>query len=70
MFSNNEKSDDKPKVENLYKVFFRKLRKTSKYPGRKIVYKEIYAFSHKEAKRKAKEYLKNTRKELKMLSVK
>ena len=61
---------EKPKVENIYRIFFRKLRKTLKYPSGKIVYKDIYAFSHKEAKKKAEEYLKNTRKELKMLSVK
>ncbi len=58
------------KVENIYRIFFRKLRKTPKYPGKKIVFKEIFAFNHREAKRKAKEYLKNTRKELKLLSVK
>ncbi|MCK4454481.1 hypothetical protein KAU51_04065 [Candidatus Parcubacteria bacterium] len=57
-------NNEKPKVENLYRIFFRKLR------TRKIVYKEIYAFSHKQAKRMAKDYLKNTRKELKLLSVK
>ncbi len=61
---------DKPKVENIYRVFFRKLRKTPNYPGKKIVFKEIFAFLHKEAKKKAKEYLKNTRKELKLLAVK
>ncbi len=58
------RNNEKPKVENVYRIFFRKLR------TRKIVYKEIYAFSHKQAKRMAKDYLKNTRKELKLLSVK
>ena len=55
---------DKPKVENIYRIFFRKLR------TKKIVYKEIYAFSHKQAKKMAKDYIKNTRKELKLLVVK
>lgn len=52
------------KVENIYRIFFRKLR------TEKIVYKEIYAFSHKQAKKMAKDYIKNTRKELKLLVVK
>ena len=55
---------EKPKVENVYRMYFRKLS------SRKIVYKDIYAFSHEEAKEKAKDYIENTRKELKLLSVK
>ncbi len=63
------RDNPKPKKEEkLFRIIFSKLRKTRKYPYKKKLYKDIYATSHKEAIKKAKEFILNSRKEFKLLS--
>ena len=62
------KNNPKKKEEKLFRIFLSKLRKTRKHPYKKILYKDIYAISYKEAIKKAKEFILNSRKEFKLLS--
>lgn len=63
-------NDDKPKVENIYRMFFRKVIKTRKYPDGKIVYKDFFAFSHEEAEKLAREFIEKKKGKLKILQSK
>ena len=55
------------KKEQFYRIFFRKMRLTKKYRG-KIVYKDIWACSREEAIEIAKDFVRNSKKELELLS--
>ena len=55
------------KIEKVYRIFFSKIYSTKKYPRKKRLYKDIYAYSRKEAIQKAKNFIESSKKELKII---
>ena len=66
-----ETSNSEPKKsEQMFRMYFRKQRSTKKNPKGKIVYKDIWACSRKDAIEIAKDMVRNGKKELELLSEK
>ena len=47
---------EKPKTERMFRIFLQKQRSTKKHPLKKILYKDVWAYSFDEALKIAKEY--------------
>ena len=52
----NISKSEKPKVEKMFRIFLQKLKSTRIYPNKKILYKDIWAYSYEEALKIAKDY--------------
>lgn len=47
---------EKSNNERMFRIFLQKKRSTKKHPSKKILYKDVWAYSYDEALKIAKEY--------------